>query len=138
MFAGTLAKSSDMLPPKFRRIENLHILFWLVKDICWVSDFRIPGLIMILPTMGVALWMTWKLRLNPSEFAHNLAVAFWIAANSVWMIGEFYFADGIRHLARAFFVLGIATLAIYYAGFAAGFFRIKEPRGTPESDQSSL
>jgi hypothetical protein len=105
-----------MIPSSFRRIENLHILFWLVKDLCWISDIKIPGLLMIVPTTGIAVWMTVKFRENWFEFAHNFAVTCWIVANSIWMIGEFYFEDGIRPLARGFFVAGLIMLCIYYGG----------------------
>lgn len=115
-----------MIPAWLRRVENLHILFWLIKDVCWVSDFKVPGMVMIAPTMGVALWMTWRLRRSPSEFAHNLAVAFWIAANSIWMIGEFYFDDQIRPLARVFFVGGLLVLVVFYTGYLLGRFRTSE------------
>lgn len=105
-----------MIPNSLRRIENLHILFWLIKDLCWISDLKIPGLLMILPTAGIALWMTIRFRSKWSEFAHNFAITCWIIANSIWMIGEFYFDDGIRPLARWFFLAGLIMLCFYYGG----------------------
>jgi uncharacterized BrkB/YihY/UPF0761 family membrane protein len=49
---------------------------------------------------------------------HNLAVVFWIFANCLWMIGEFYHLDegplGFRRLALIPFTLGLLSLAIYY------------------------
>jgi hypothetical protein len=103
-----------MIGSQLRRTENLHIVFWLIKDICWVTDMKWLGVIMIAPTLGVALWMTIRLRSIRAELAHNLAVTFWICANSTWMIGEFYFNDGTRALAQVFFTAGIIVLAIYY------------------------
>lgn len=57
-----------------------------------------------------------------SELAHNLAITFWIAANSYWMISEFFGFDTIqlfnsysgKHLALIPFFIGIAILAYYY------------------------
>lgn len=90
------------IPARFRRIENLHILFWLIKDACWALNFRIPALIMIVPTMLAALIITWQTRKIFSELVHNLAVVFWITANCTWMIGEFYGWDegkfGLRNM----------------------------------------
>jgi hypothetical protein len=98
----------------FRKIENLHILLWLLKDICWAADLKWPGTIMILPTLAVAFWLTWKMRSSYSELMHNLAVILWILANSTWMIGEFFFDDGTRPLALIFFGSGLLLLFVFY------------------------
>ena len=99
---------------RFRQHENLHILLWLMKDICWVQGYKTIGLIMIVPTLSVAIWLAWKMRELRQEFIHNLAVCFWLVANSVWMIGEFFFNDTTRPLALIFFTAGLTTLAIHY------------------------
>lgn len=100
--------------PDFRKIENLHILLWLLKDSCWVADLKWMGTFMILPTISVAIWLTWKMRKSYSELMHNLAVIAWILANSAWMIGEFFFDDGTRPIALVFFGLGLALLFVFY------------------------
>ncbi|MNU45700.1 hypothetical protein D3C71_345480 [compost metagenome] len=100
--------------PDFRKIENLHILLWLLKDICWVADLKWMGTFMIFPTISVAIWLTWKMRKSYSELMHNLAVIAWILANSVWMIGEFFFDDGTRPIALLFFGLGLVLLFVFY------------------------
>lgn len=98
----------------FRKIENLHILLWLLKDICWAADLKWLGTFMIIPTISVAFWLTWKMRKTYSELMHNLAVIAWILANSTWMIGEFFFDDGIRPLALVFFGSGLIILFVFY------------------------
>lgn len=98
----------------FRKIENLHILLWLLKDLCWVADWKGLGTFMILPTLSVAIWLTWKMRREYTELMHNLAVISWILANATWMIGEFYFNDGTRPIALGFFLLGLCLLFVYY------------------------
>ncbi len=107
------------IPVRFRRIENLHILLWLLKDICWALTFRIPGLIMIIPTMIAALLITWQTRKMISELMHNLAVVFWITANCTWMIGEFFGWDegkfGLRNAALVPFTIGLGILTVYYS-----------------------
>jgi hypothetical protein len=97
-----------------RRQENLHIMFWLVKDTCWCLTFRVPALIMIIPTLVLAIYITWKTRNIYAELMHNLAICCWIAANSVWMIGEFYYDDGLRPYALVFFFTGLISISIYY------------------------
>ncbi|MBL7925170.1 MAG: hypothetical protein JNL88_13290 [Bacteroidia bacterium] len=103
-----------MISEKMRAYENMHIVMWLLKDTCWVLDFKIPGLIMIFPTIGVALHITWLHRKALAELYHNLAVVSWICANSVWMIGEFFYEDTLRPVSTIFFVLGLLMVFIYY------------------------
>lgn len=103
-----------MMSGKLRDYENFHIVLWLLKDSCWVMDFKIPGLIMIIPTISVALHITWLHRQTMSELYHNLAVVSWIMANSVWMIGEFFFNDTLRPVAAVFFVIGLLLVSVYY------------------------
>lgn len=69
---------------------------------------------MIFPTIAVALHITWLHRNSAAELAHNLAVVCWICANTVWMIGEFYFDDGLRPAAIVFFAMGLLMVAYYY------------------------
>lgn len=106
--------STIMISPKIREYENFHIVLWLLKDTCWVLDFKIPGLIMIIPTVSVAMHITWINRLSHAELFHNLAVVFWICANSIWMIGEFFYNDTLRPVSTIFFVLGLIMVFIYY------------------------
>ncbi|MEP7267388.1 MAG: hypothetical protein ABI844_07135, partial [Saprospiraceae bacterium] len=70
------------IPAHLRRYENLHILFWLLKDISWCLNFKPLAITMIFPTMIVAIYITNKNKEIISELMHNLAVIFWIAANS--------------------------------------------------------
>ena len=109
------------IPARFRRVENLHILFWLIKDVCWAMNFKTLGMLMIVPTMTVALIILFQTRHILSEFIHNLAVVFWIVANCTWMIGEFWGIDenligniGLRQMAIVPFGLGLMVLLYYY------------------------
>jgi hypothetical protein len=38
------------IPARFRRVENMHILLWLIKDACWAMDLKWMALFMIIPT----------------------------------------------------------------------------------------
>ena len=114
------------IPARFRRIENLHILLWLLKDVCWALNFKVVALVMIVPTMAVAMMITWQTRHILSELLHNLAVVFWITANCTWMVGEFYGWDenligeiGLRQLAVIPFPIGLLILAYYYIFLAS-------------------
>ena len=109
------------IPARFRKVENLHILFWLMKDLCWALNFKYMALFMIIPTMSVAIMITYQTRYIISEFIHNLAVILWIIANCTWMIGEFFGWDenlvgpyGLRQFAIVPFILGLLVLLYFY------------------------
>lgn len=110
-------ESNDLyvIPAKFRKIENLHILFWLVKDLCWCMILKPLGIIMIFPTLSVAIWIAWRNRHIMAELTHNVAITLWIGANSVWMISEFYHVDEqVKPYCIIPFSLGIIILLYYY------------------------
>lgn len=120
-----MAADSDPLyaiPASFRRMENLHIVFWLLKDVGWCMIWRPLGLTMIVPTLAIAVVIAWRTRHLMSELAHNLAIVLWISANSYWMISEFFHFDDVKvwgdftgkHLALIPFTLGLLVLAYYY------------------------
>jgi hypothetical protein len=109
------------IPARFRKVENMHILLWLIKDACWAMNFRILGVLMIIPTLTVALLITWQTRRVTAELMHNLAVDFWITANCMWMVGEFFQWDenlvgawGLRQFALVPFAIGLLILFYYY------------------------
>jgi hypothetical protein len=99
---------------KIRKFENVHIFLWLLKDIFWVTISKTGGMIMIFPTLFLAIWITWKNRNRLSELAHNLAICAWICANSVWMTGEFFFDDTLRPISVVFFAIGIGVIGTFY------------------------
>ena len=110
------------IPLKFRKMENLHIVFWLFKDVAWCMIWRPLGIIMIVPTLIISIIIAWRTRHLISELCHNLAITVWISANSYWMISEFLQFDtmplfGIltfKHLAMIPFSIGICLLGYYY------------------------
>ncbi len=110
------------IPLKFRKMENLHIVFWLFKDISWCLIWKPLGFTMIFPTLMIALIIAVRNRQYVSETCHNTAIVFWITANSYWMISEFFGFDAqvisgnitYKHLAIIPFAIGILFLAYYY------------------------
>jgi len=98
-------------------MENLHIVLWLLKDMSWAMLWKPLGIIMIVPTIGAALLITWQTRKMKTELVHNIAVVFWILANAYWMITEFFFKDEtLRFYAIIPFSIGLAVVAYYYFG----------------------
>lgn len=98
-----------------RRIENLHVAFWLLKDCSWCSNWKWIGMAMVVPTLVMAGRIAWLDRKEPANLVHNIAVCFWALANITWMSGEFYFNDNTRWLAKIFFFTGLVLLVAYYA-----------------------
>jgi hypothetical protein len=110
------------IPVSFRRMENLHIFFWLLKDISWCMIWKPLGIAMIFPTLIIAIIIAIRTRHMVSELCHNAAIVLWILANSYWMIAEFMEFDSVpvndnityKHLAVIPFSLGILTMLYYY------------------------
>lgn len=110
------------IPLSYRKMENLHIVFWLLKDIAWCTALKPLGIIMIFPTLIISIVIAWRTRALMSELCHNLAITFWIFANSYWMISEFAgFDEDIvwhgftyKYLALVPFLTGLFTLLYYY------------------------
>ena len=98
-----------------REYENLHIALWLVKDTCWCLSqnlpfMKLPGMLMIIPTLFVAVDITLRSRKELSDLFHNTAVCLWISANATWMTGEFFYEDSFRPFAMIFFVAGLIVV----------------------------
>ena len=110
------------IPASFRRMENMHIAFWLMKDISWCMIWKPIGIAMVFPTLIIAIVISYRTRQVKSELAHNLAIVFWITANAYWMVSEFFGFDTIpvwngyegKHLALLPFITGAAILLYYY------------------------
>ena len=83
------------IPIRYRKMENLHIVFWLLKDISWCMVWRPLGIAMIFPTLIIAIVIAFRTRQFMSEVCHNVAIVVWITANSYWMISEFLHFDNI-------------------------------------------
>ncbi len=118
---------------KYRKMENLHIVFWLLKDISWCMLWKPLGILMIIPTLVISIIISWRNRHYISETCHNVAITFWIAANSYWMVSEFLGFDTrvlfshytFKHLAIIPFTIGIVILAYYYL-WAAKKHKVEE------------
>ncbi len=123
--SGSIIKTSEEnyhIPTKFRKMENLHIVFWLFKDISWCMVWRPLGIAMIFPTLIISIIIAWRTRQYMSERCHNFAITFWICANSYWMVSEFLHFDTLplwgeytfKHIALIPFSVGILILGFYY------------------------
>lgn len=99
--------------PQTARFDNIHILLWLIKDTCWMLEWKILGTLMIAPTIGVALYLAAKSKAE-DIFWINLAICFWISANAYWMVCEFVERDIYKDYAGIPFALGLMSVAVFY------------------------
>jgi hypothetical protein len=88
---------------QIRKLENLHIGFWLLKDASWCQHWVAVGLLAAIPTLVISIRIAWYSRHSASEMVHNISVCLWIVANVIWMIGEFFFDDTTRNISKLFF-----------------------------------
>jgi hypothetical protein len=110
------------IPIAYRKMENLHIVFWIFKDIAWCMGITWLGITMIVPTLTISFIIAWRTKHIVSELCHNLAISVWIMANSFWMCSEFFHVDNnivfetitVKQLAMIPFIIGSLILAYYY------------------------
>lgn len=96
-----------------RKWENMHIPLWLVKDTCWMMEWRWLGVCMIFPTVAMAFYILFK-SVKHVEFYINLAICFWITANSYWMCAEFFGFAEHKYFAVIPFIGGMISVTIFY------------------------
>jgi hypothetical protein len=101
-----------MSEQKEKHSENLHVVFWLIKDSFWMMEWKILATFMIVPTILMAIYILFKSKSNEMSFIPNAAVLCWILANANWMIDEFY-VPGIKWCSLIPFILGM-ILMFYY------------------------
>lgn len=98
---------------KIKKYENLHIVFWLIKDSCWMLEFKWLGILMVIPTLSIAGIIVYITHKTVDVFL-NLAILFWICANSFWMFIEFFTSGELKYWASIPFALGFIFVGIYY------------------------
>ena len=99
---------------KIRKFENLHVLFWLIKDLSWAMVWRPLGLFMIGPTVFIAIYLLKKNWDDKTERSHNAAVLAWILANSFWMSVEFLGKEELKIWCIVPFGFGLVVLLFHY------------------------
>lgn len=98
-----------------KKLENLHVGLWLLKDASWCEEWIKVGMMVALPTVVLAIKIAYERRRDAEDLVHNIAICLWLCANVIWMIGEFFFDDGTRAISRVFFFAGLALLIGFYA-----------------------
>ncbi len=123
--------SQYVIPLKYRKMENLHIVFWILKDISWCLFWKPLGILMIFPTLIISIVIAYRTRKMVAELCHNIAISVWIFANSYWMVSEFLGFDehivfgnvNYKHLSIIPFFIGVLSLVYYYT-----YWILKKPK----------
>lgn len=101
-----------------RYVENIHLYFWLLKDLAWslrYTDFGMTfGTIAVL-FLGVLYYNAIKTT-SSEEILYVITMTFWLIGNYLWMMGELqYDDDGIaRPRGRALMIVGICIQILYH------------------------
>lgn len=106
-----------------KQLDNFHIVLWLIKDIFWVKELQFWGVMMIIPTVGVAIVLTIQSLNQKQGFYSNFAILCWMVADSTWMADEFFVLN-IEWLTLTLFCLGIFSMLFYY-GVICNIFNLK-------------
>jgi hypothetical protein len=101
---------------RIRNYENVHIVFWLIKDTCWMLELKWLGAIVMFPTLFVAVYIVYKTR-HTAEVYINAGILCWIVANSYWMMIEFFNDNHYKNLAAIPFALGFLFVGIFYYNY---------------------
>jgi len=77
----------------WKEYENIHSLFWLLKDTGW--NWWVPSMVVIffVPTFLLSIdfvWITLWDRKMLVDHAHYLAQLVWLCSASAWAAGEFF------------------------------------------------
>jgi len=76
-------------------------------------EFKWLGASMVIPTIFLAVYIVIK-TLNSIEVYLNIAVFFWISANSFWMLMEFFNNNQYKHFSAIPFALGFVFVFLFY------------------------
>lgn len=76
-----------------RGLDNIHIYFWITKDLCWVQSWFFAGIAIGSTACLYALLLAFRAiywQRNISLFWIKIAEFLWLFANFWWMIGELH------------------------------------------------
>jgi lysylphosphatidylglycerol synthetase-like protein (DUF2156 family) len=80
----------------FRQYENIHMMFWLAKDLAWNETKIILWFLFLVPTIAAStdfFIIASKEKNTVIEMAHYASTITWVLGNVVWALGEFFYDD---------------------------------------------
>lgn len=80
----------------FRQYENIHMFFWLAKDLAWNETNISLWLLFLIPTILVStdyFIIALSGKNTIIDVAHYTSTIIWVIGNIVWALGEFFYDD---------------------------------------------
>jgi len=77
--------------PTFRDYETIHLLFWAVKDTCWIFNWKYAYALGFVPTLLLNVDLTYLYATHKNQFGemiHSIILGLWVLSNGVWAYGE--------------------------------------------------
>jgi hypothetical protein len=118
-----------------RGCENVHIYFWICKDLGWILNNKVLG--MFFGTCAL-LWLVLlfyhALQNKNNEEVYFLIPAFlWLFANYLWMSGNLlYNSDCYRFVASCLEMVGLVMIVFYFSFLKKKYYFV------PNEEQSKL
>lgn len=90
------------------KIDFWHFSSWLIKDIFWFLKWKYLAAIMVIPTLGLTIYMLIK---SKQLISVNTIFSSWVFMNAFWMLHELHGMP--LYLAKIFMVSGLSSLLLY-------------------------
>lgn len=101
-----------------RGCENVHIYFWICKDLGWILGNKPVGMLfgtLALGWIGVLISNHWVEK-NYEDIYFILPTFLWLGGNYLWMSGNLlYNSDVYRFPASCIMMVGILLIIFYFA-----------------------
>lgn len=78
-----------------RYVENIHLYFWMLKDLAWSLDYRDFGMVfgtIAILWLGMLYWNAIKAK-STEEIYFLIPTSLWLIGNYLWMTGELVNSD---------------------------------------------
>lgn len=96
------AYNDEIMKPRFayfknfRQYENVHMYFWIAKDLSWNQSNKLMWLLFLGPTLFLSADYIFLslLRKNATiDTVHFLSGFIWVIGNSIWAFGELFYSS---------------------------------------------
>lgn len=103
-----------------RGCENVHIYFWIAKDLCWIMNVKEMGMffgLCAILCLGVLLYHAFRYKNNEEKY-FLVPTALWLLGNYIWMSGNLlYGTDIYRFPASCMMMTGLLLIVLYFLQF---------------------
>lgn len=102
-----------------RYVENIHLYFWLLKDLAWALDYKEMGITFgLIAILWLGILFYYAIRAKSTEEIYFLVpTSLWLIGNYLWMQGELENNDDAigRPNGKYCMISGMVIIIFYYA-----------------------